>query len=211
MPGRASIALVVAFTISSGGCGGRAVHSEPPGTPPATAASVEAAPPAQPLPASSSTPAPEPASTKPAGAPSAGPSAPRGEPSGNRPDPAEAIDFEAEQASFAARASGPATGGPRGARPCEFRESVDTYRRQCLAQVNADGSVSVTAKGTKLNPSSGFAFTLHGAENQWIAQGTLNAFAHCAGPFAAPVTAVIDQGVKTYEIRFKQHCMIVVR
>jgi len=133
------------------------------------------------------------------------------EPHGAKPDPAESIDFEAEQAALAPRATGPATGGPRGARPCSFHESVDTYERQCVAKLNPDGSVSVTAKGTRLNPDNGFSFTLHGPENQWVAQGTLNAFARCAGPFVAPVVATIDHGVTTYELRFKGHCMIVVR
>ena len=124
----------------------------------------------------------------------------------------EVVDYEAEQAILAARATGPATGGPRGTRPCAFHESVDSYQRQCVAKVNPDGSVTVTAKGTKLNPDNGFEFTFHGGENhQWVAKGTLNAFAKCAGPFAALVTSSLDQGVNTYELRFKQHCKIVVR
>jgi hypothetical protein len=106
---------------------------------------------------------------------------------------------------------GPAQGGPRGRRPCEFRESVDSYRRQCVSQVNPDGSVFVVAKGTDLNPNNGFDFTLHGVEGDWVAKGTLNAFGICAGPFVARVVSVLDHGVKTYEMRFKEHCMIVVR
>ena len=124
----------------------------------------------------------------------------------------EVVDYEAEQALLAARATGPATGGPRGTRPCAFHESVDSYQRQCVSKVNPDGSVTVTAKGTKLNPDNGFEFTFHGGENQqWVAKGTLNAFARCDGPFAALVTSSIDQGVNTYELRFKQHCKIVIR
>jgi hypothetical protein len=133
------------------------------------------------------------------------------EPHGAKPDCAESVDFEAEQAALAPRATGPATGGPRGTRPCAFHESVDTYERQCVAKLNPDGSVSVTAKGTRLNPDNGFSFTLHGPEHQWVAEGTLDAFARCAGPFVAPVVASIDHGVMTYELRFKGHCMIVVR
>ena len=118
---------------------------------------------------------------------------------------------DAEQVALAARASGPATGGPRGARPCAFHESVDTYQRQCVASTNPDGSVSVVAKGTKLNPGNGFDFTMHGPEGEWVAKGTLNAFKQCSGPFVAKVTTYLDKGVKTYELRFKEHCMIVVR
>ena len=124
----------------------------------------------------------------------------------------EVIDFEAEQAALAPRATGPAKGGPRGTRPCAFYESVDVYQRQCVTKVNADGSVSVIAKGTKLNPDNGFEFTLHGGENsQWVAKGTLNAFARCEGPFVALANLSIDRGVNVYELRFKEHCKIEVR
>jgi hypothetical protein len=33
----------------------------------------------------------------------------------------------------------------------------------------------------------------------------------CRGPFVARTTMSVDNGVKTYELRFKKHCMIVVR
>jgi hypothetical protein len=129
-----------------------------------------------------------------------------------QPAPPQGDGADPKEAALAARASGPATGGPRGTRPCAFHESVDTYQRQCLATVNPDGSVSVSAKGTKLNPEHGFEFTLHGGENnQWVAKGTLNAFKHCTGPFVALVNMSVDRGVKTYDLRFKEHCMISIR
>ena len=135
-------------------------------------------------------------------------------PQGNAVQPAsppgEGTDPKA--AALAARASGPAIGGPRGTRPCCFHESVDAYQRQCVSTVNEDGSVSVSAKGTKLNPDNGFEFTMHGGENnQWVAKGTLNAFKQCSGPFVALVNMSVDHGLKTYDLRFKEHCMISIR
>jgi hypothetical protein len=107
--------------------------------------------------------------------------------------------------------SGPAIGGPRAQRPCEFHESVDAYNRVCTAHKNADGSLQIVARGTRLNPDNGFEFTLHGGPHNFFAHGNLNAFGICAGPFTAYVNTVIDKGVTTYELRFKEHCKIVVR
>lgn len=88
---------------------------------------------------------------------------------------------------------------------------MDAYQRLCTTTKNADGSLLVKASGTKLNPDNGFEFTLHGGPDTFVARGTLNAFARCSGPFVAQVATVIDKGVRTYELRFKEHCKIVVR
>lgn len=117
-----------------------------------------------------------------------------------------------DEVALGAEATGPATGGPtRGNHRCEFRESVDTYSRQCKVTLNADGSLQVTAAGTTLNPDNGFDFTLHRGPYDLVAKGTLNAFSHCAGPFLSRAQPVIEGGVKTFELRFKEHCMIVIR
>lgn len=210
----------VSFVTLGVGCGGSAKCADAPSSPGTAEPSASATPsgentlapspvlgPTSPAAPSAATPAPAPAttgSTSAEPAPSANAVQPASPPAGEGTDPKEA--------ALAARASGPATGGPRGTRPCAFHESVDTYQRQCVSTVNADGSVSVSAKGTKLNPDNGFEFTMHGGENnQWVAKGTLNAFKHCTGAFVAPVTMSVDHGVKTYDLRFKEHCMIVVR
>jgi hypothetical protein len=88
---------------------------------------------------------------------------------------------------------------------------VDTYRRHCRSARNPDGSLRVTAPGTALNPDYGFEFTLHGHKGDWVAEGTLNAFGQCRGPFVARVLTYLDNGVTTYELRFHEHCMIVIR
>lgn len=106
---------------------------------------------------------------------------------------------------------GPAVGGPKNNRPCAFHESVDSYERRCVATKNADGSLHVEAKGTALNPDNGFEFTLRGGPHQFVARGTLDSFGICKGPFVAYVNTVIDKGVTTYELRFKNHCKIVIR
>lgn len=106
---------------------------------------------------------------------------------------------------------GPAVGGPKDNRPCAFHESVDSYERRCTTTKNDDGSLRVQAKGTTLNPDNGFEFTLRGGPHQFVARGTLDSFGMCKGPFVAYVNTVIDKGVTTYEMRFKNHCKIVVR
>jgi hypothetical protein len=88
---------------------------------------------------------------------------------------------------------------------------VDSYRRSCAITSNPDGSLQVTAEGTKLNPENGFAFSLHGGPNNFVARGELQAFGICKGPFEARAHTVIDGGATTYELRFKEHCMIVIR
>jgi hypothetical protein len=106
---------------------------------------------------------------------------------------------------------GPAQGGPRGSRPCEFRESVDTYVRRCSVKLNADGSLGVTAPGTKLNPDNGFSLRMGGGPNQFTVSGQLDAFGPCRGPFSGPMIAVLDGATRTYEARFNGQCMIVIR
>jgi hypothetical protein len=111
-----------------------------------------------------------------------------------------------------AKAVGAAENGIRlGTHTCEFREGVDTYHRQCKVKKNPDGSLQVSAAGTELNPNNGFAFSLHGGPWEFVAKGKLDAFDFCAGPFAARAIPILDHGVRTFELRFKTHCMIVVR
>lgn len=106
---------------------------------------------------------------------------------------------------------GAAQGGPRGVRPCEFRESVDTYHRTCTVKQSADGSLTVTAPGTTLNPSNGLSFRMGGGPSEFTVSGELEAFGLCRGPFSGTMNTVIDRGKKIYEVRFREHCMIVLR
>jgi hypothetical protein len=106
---------------------------------------------------------------------------------------------------------GPAKGGPRGVHRCEFRESVDTYARSCTIKVEADGSLTVTAAGTSLNPNNGFSFRMGGGPNGFDVAGKLEAFGSCRGPFSGHMATVLDGATKTYETRFRDHCMIVIR
>jgi len=106
---------------------------------------------------------------------------------------------------------GPAQGGPRGVHRCEFRESVDTYARTCSVKANADGSLTVTAPGTALNPSNGFTLHMGGGPNRFAVSGQLDAFGACRGPFSGDMIAVLDGATRTYEARFREHCMIVIR
>jgi hypothetical protein len=107
--------------------------------------------------------------------------------------------------------SGPVTGGPRGSRPCEFRESVDTYARTCLVTTEPDGTLRVTAKGTALNPENGFSFRMGGGPDAFSVAGELQAFGICKGPFGGKLVASTGPSGKSYEVRFKEHCKIVIR
>jgi hypothetical protein len=103
------------------------------------------------------------------------------------------------------------SGGPRGTRPCEFHESVDSYPRSCAVKVESDGTLTVTAKGTALNPNNGFSFRMGGGPTSFDAVGNLDAFGACKGPFVATVATVLEGKSKTYELRFRDHCKIVIR
>jgi hypothetical protein len=104
-----------------------------------------------------------------------------------------------------------AKGGPKGTRPCEFHESVDTYPRQCTISTFDDGSLLVTAKGTKLNPDNGFQFRMGGGPGSFAIAGGLDAFSICKGPFVGTMQAIEDHGRTIYEARLGEHCMIVIR
>lgn len=114
------------------------------------------------------------------------------------------------EAELQAGATGPAVGGPRGSRACQFHESVDAYQRRCTISKAPDGSLIVVAKGTPLNPEHGFEFSLHGGPSSFVAKGTLNAFGICRGPFIARANAFLDRGRTKYELRFNEHCKITI-
>jgi len=104
-----------------------------------------------------------------------------------------------------------ASGGPRGTRPCAFHESVDSYPRSCTITTEPDGTLKVTAKGTALNPDNGFSFKMGGGPDSFDAVGTLDAFGICKGPFVGKVVASKDGKATVYEVRFRDHCKIVLR
>ncbi len=76
---------------------------------------------------------------------------------------------------------------------------------------NADGSLTVTAPGTALNPGNGFTFRMGGGPQSFTVSGQLDAFGICKGPFSGSMIPILDGGKKIYEARFREHCMIVVR
>jgi hypothetical protein len=41
--------------------------------------------------------------------------------------------------------------------------------------------------------------------------GQLDAFSICRGPFSGTMILADDAGKKTFEARFRDHCMIVIR
>lgn len=108
-------------------------------------------------------------------------------------------------------AIGKAVGGPRGVRRCEFHESVDAYARTCTIQTNPDGSLTVKAPGTALNPEHGFSLRMGGGPNRVEVSGQLDAFGICSGPFSGAMIAIDEGAARTYEVRFRDHCMIIIR
>ncbi len=92
-----------------------------------------------------------------------------------------------------------------------FHESVDAYPRSCVVTTEPDGTLLVTAKGTALNPNNGFSFKMGGGPDSYDAVGTLHAFGICKGPFVGKVTTSKEGNTTAYEVRFNDHCKIVVR
>ena len=181
----------VAGVIGLAACGAQPPEPLPPPTAPCpTVAEAHAAPTAP-------APTPEP----PAESAEANASADAGAPS----------DAGSDASSPTPPAIGAAKGGPRGVRRCEFRESVDTYSRTCTIKQDADGALVVTAPGTALNPKNGFSFRMGGGPNAFDVSGQLDAFGLCRGPFSGRMVSVLDGATRTYEVRFRDHCMIVVR
>lgn len=88
---------------------------------------------------------------------------------------------------------------------------MDTYLRTCVVTAESDGTLLVTAKGTTLNPENGFSFRMGGGPETFSAAGELQAFGICKGPFAGKVVASTGPSGKSYEVRFKDHCKIVIR
>lgn len=88
---------------------------------------------------------------------------------------------------------------------------MDTYARTCLVTIEPDGALLVTAKGTALNPENGFSVRMGGGPDSFSAVGELQAFGLCKGPFVGKVVASTGPFGKSYEVRFKEHCKIVIR
>ncbi len=62
-----------------------------------------------------------------------------------------------------------------------------------------------------LNPEHGFEFDTGGGLNQFSVEGRLEAFAFCTGRFSGWMNAILNhKGAKEYEVRFRDHCKIVV-
>lgn len=81
-------------------------------------------------------------------------------------------------------------------------------------KTNADGSLTITAPGTALNPNNGFSFRVAGGPERFTATGHLDAFSICRGPFGGSMVAIHDGNDPrkvSYEVRFRDHCMIVVK
>lgn len=172
----------------------------PPTPPPTGAATVDHSPPVASAPPPARAREPEPCAAPAPPPPPPSPTAPASAPLVAPPAPA------APEVVI-----GPAKGGPRGTRKCEFRESVDTYARTCTVTQDPDGALTVTAQGTKLNPDNGFTFRMGGGPNAFDVTGKLDAFGICKGRFSGRMQLVQDGGAQTYEARFRDHCMIVVR
>ena len=77
------------------------------------------------------------------------------------------------------------TGLVAGRYPCSFQDKTGSYNRSCVVEAQADGSLSLKARGTKLNPNNGFSGTLTGGPESYAFQGKISGFDNCQGSFQA--------------------------
>jgi hypothetical protein len=77
--------------------------------------------------------------------------------------------------------------------------------------LDPDGALTIRAAGTALNPNHGFQFRVGGPKNAYVVNGQLDAFGACRGAFHGRMVTVLEpSGARSYEVRFREHCMIVV-
>ena len=101
---------------------------------------------------------------------------------------------------------------------CNMRDGTGTYNRLCVVSSQPDGSLSVKAKGTSLNPDVGFEFTATGGPDSYTAKGKMSAFDKCSGSFEANAERKDVRGVQWYVAEYApgggsgtKTCRIMIR
>lgn len=93
---------------------------------------------------------------------------------------------------------------------CSFRERGTDYNRGCVVTAESGGALRVAAEGTAVNPGNSLNIVVRGARPRYRAQGTLNAFAGCAGQFDAPLTLVGSGAQPKYVASWGDGCSLTI-
>jgi hypothetical protein len=112
----------------------------------------------------------------------------------------------------------PAAGGlTAGKHACMMIDGTGSYNRVCTVAAQPDGSLSVKAPGTGLNPKNGFEFRATGGPSSYQLDGKMTAFDSCTGAFKAAAAEEKVGGAPWYVARFApqgkgaERCKIMIR
>ncbi len=100
---------------------------------------------------------------------------------------------------------------------CTMLDGTGSYNRVCTVSTQADGSLSVTAPGTSLNPQIGFQFTGTGGPESYAIQGKMTAFDACSGNFSSTAKQENLGGTPWFVAKFapggsgSERCKIMIR
>lgn len=100
---------------------------------------------------------------------------------------------------------------------CTMIDGTGSYNRICTVSTRADGSLSVKAPGTSLNPQIGFEFSGTGGPSSYQIQGKMTAFDACSGNFNSTAAQENIGGASWYVAKFapggsgSERCKIMIR
>ena len=94
---------------------------------------------------------------------------------------------------------------------CSFTEAGSDYARSCQVVALPDGSLQITARGTRLNPGAGFTLTATGHAPRYDATGSLTAFGACSGPVAGALSLQGSHASPHYEVTWGAGCKITIQ
>lgn len=93
---------------------------------------------------------------------------------------------------------------------CSFREAGTDYNRGCVVTAESGDALRIAAEGTAVNPGTSLNVVVRGARPRYRAQGTLNAFARCAGQFDAPLALVGSGAQPKYVASWGDGCSLTI-
>ncbi|MCB9609115.1 MAG: hypothetical protein H6716_21155 [Polyangiaceae bacterium] len=140
-------------------------------------------------------------------------------PGGNGVAPGVATDPAAAAAPAPAPAGQTVTAGGLevGKHGCTMLDGTGSYNRVCTVSTLADGSLSVKAPGTSLNPTIGFEFTGTGGPDSYAIQGKMTAFDACSSNFSSTAKVENLGGTPWFIAKFapggsgSERCKIMIR
>ncbi len=94
---------------------------------------------------------------------------------------------------------------------CSFTEAGSDYARSCQVVALPDGSLQITARGTRLNPGAAFSLTATGHAPRYDATGSLTAFGACTGPVTGALSLQGSHASPHYEVTWGAGCKITIQ